>query len=128
MDYSETIKLKNGDLFFDSLGKLKLITREEKIIQSVRLIIQTVKGELFYNDEYGLDLYSIRKLDKEVLEALLKDAIVDDEVIIDLRLINFTIDEERPGVINTEMELYLMDGEIITVQFADEEEIEDTEV
>lgn len=88
-----TLKLKDGDISFDSLGKLFWIEDEISIAQSVNIRLQTVLGELFYNIDFGLDKEYIKNTIRniEALTPAIQRALIDNEKIIDARIVDVII-------------------------------------
>lgn len=82
----KTLKLTpDGDISIDSLGRFVFIEDEESIIQTINIRLNTVKGELFYNLEYGVEkMVGFKAKDKyiELMQQNIENALVDGEKII----------------------------------------------
>lgn len=92
----------NGDIEFDTSGRVVFIVGVEKIIQRINSKIKTTKGELFYFDEFGIEKPR-GKIDREDFEALLRDAILPDEDVIDIEVVSFN----KTGFSNYSAHIYL---------------------
>jgi hypothetical protein len=86
----KTLKIVNGDLVLDSLGRLDFVSDRDLLIQSLDLRLKTVKGELFYNNEYGRQHFK-GKYSKEAVLSLLQDCLLDDERVLNVQIIEFDI-------------------------------------
>lgn len=105
---------ESGDISFDSLGKLEVISDEDALRQSFFLRLQTLKGELFYNDEYGHPKLKGKQNESSISDYL-KDALLDDERISDVVIISFVITSF--GKYKVDAEIYLNNGEFIDFDF-----------
>lgn len=86
-----TLKIDdNGDILFDNLGKVKLISSLDLVAQSLNLRIKTEKGELIYNDEWGRPIFK-GKINKENLLIFLNETLLDDVRVSKIEIINFNI-------------------------------------
>lgn len=111
MDSKKTLALnEQGDIFFDNLGKLAFIDFETKIIQTIKMKLSTLRGELFYDDKYGIKLFNKVKINKEYLEAAIRDAIVDGKDIIDARMITYKRNATNYNAYDVTLEIYLFNG------------------
>ena len=48
-----------GDIQFDELRNIRMISTNDKLGQDIRVWLQTVYGEDYFNKLYGLDVFSI---------------------------------------------------------------------
>ena len=111
MDSKKTLALNaQGDIFFDNLGKLAFIDFETKIIQTIRMKLSTLRGELFYDENYGIKLFNKVKINKEYLEAAIRDAIVDGKDIIDVRMMSYKRNDANHNAYDVTLEIYLFNG------------------
>lgn len=101
-----TLKLVNGDLSFDVLGRLRMITDNEMIIQSLENRLKTYMGELFYNDGYGMPKIK-GKITEESLLIFVKEALLDDTRVFDISIDNFEITSS--GQVNAKILIQLED-------------------
>lgn len=85
-----TLRLRNGDIDFDNLGKLYFITNEESVAQSINIRLMTELGDLFYDELFGLEKRWVKNTLPNVmtLESEIRKALIDDEKIIDAQLID----------------------------------------
>lgn len=114
MDSKKTLALNDqGDIFFDNLGKLAFIDFETKIIQTIKMKLSTLRGELFYDDKYGIKLFNKVKINKEYLEAAIRDAIVDGKDIIDARMITYKRNATNYNAYDVTLEIYLFNGSVL---------------
>jgi hypothetical protein len=65
----------NGDISFNSLGKLNFVSDKDLLAQSLNLRIRTEKGELIYNDDYGHPIFK-GKINKENLLVFLNNTFI----------------------------------------------------
>lgn len=93
------LELKDGDIFFDNFGNLETIYDHEEIIQSVQMRLNTLKGSLFYNENYGLPgdyerlktkFNTLTILQAYVEECILQDKRIKSVVSIDFIKIDYT--------------------------------------
>lgn len=120
MDSKKTLALnEQGDIFFDNLGKLAFIDFETKIIQTIKMKLSTLRGELFYDDKYGIKLFNKVKINKEYLEAAIRDAIVDGRDIIDARMITYKRNATNYNAYDVTLEIYLFNGNVLRTIPAD---------
>lgn len=105
---------KNGDIVFDSLGKLQWVEDIELIIQSLNLRLKTQLGELFYNEEYGHPVFK-GKVNEESLTIFLKETLFQDERVFNVELVEFY----REGVSSAyaTILIQLNNGEETTIKF-----------
>lgn len=114
MDSKKTLALNDqGDIFFDNLGKLAFIDFETKIIQTIKMKLSTLRGELFYDDKYGIKLFNKVKINKEYLEAAIRDAIVDGKDIIDARMTSYKRNATNYNAYDVTLEIYLFNGNVL---------------
>lgn len=115
---SNTIRLsEDGDILFNKVGRLEwIIDDNEKLLQSIRLRLDTLKGELYYEDEYGHPLLK-GKVNKESLNEYFEDTLLGDERIIAVDVIEFKdiSTEKAKGIYQVSLEIFLNDGETIEI-------------
>lgn len=100
---------ENGDIVFDVLGKMKFVTDNDLIIQSLNLRIKTPRGSLFYDDIYGHPQLK-GKITKESITVFLQDTLSGDERVYDVEVIDF----KRQGAnLYVDAMIYLNSGEVI---------------
>lgn len=107
-----TLKLVDGDLVFDSLGRLHTITEKEMLIQSLENRLQTYLGDLFYSDVYGIAKFK-GKINEDSLLILIKEALMSDDRISDVSLDSFQIINN--GVANVNIWIELIDSDSPTL-------------
>lgn len=116
-----SLKLVNGDLSWDSTGKIAWVRDEKLLIQSINLRLSTLKENLFYDDSYGHPIFK-GKLSRESLESYFKDSLLDDERIEDLEIIHFEELDLRNkmgrGIYNATMLIYTVDGQVLEFEYA----------
>lgn len=111
MDFKKTLFLDvNGDIQFDNLGKLVFVDFEKRIIQTIRMKLLTIKGELFYDETYGIKIFNKIKINKEYLEAAIRDAIVDGKEIVDVKMLDYKKNEANPNAYDIQLQIYLYNG------------------
>jgi hypothetical protein len=88
-----TLKLKNGDISFDSLGKLNWYEEELSIAQTINIRLMTMYGDLFYSEEFGLNKDYVKNTIRnvETLTPEIQRALIDNEKIIDAELLDVII-------------------------------------
>jgi hypothetical protein len=96
----EDLKLTNGDITFSNLGQLVFASDKESISQSITNRLNTIKGELFYNLKYGIniDFARVKRMDKykNQLEFYIKDALIYDTRIAGVALVDLTkVDKDK---------------------------------
>jgi hypothetical protein len=115
---SNTLRLsEDGDIMFNQVGRLEwIIDESEKVVQSIYLRLKTLKGELYYEDEYGHPALK-GKINKESAEIYFKDTLLDDENIESLSVINFyeVKDDNIKGAYSADIEIYLTNGDSIDI-------------
>jgi hypothetical protein len=110
-----SIKLdNNGDIVLDSLGKIILIEDMDALAQSLNLRLKTQKGELFYNEDYGHPKFIGKQNEKTILDYL-KDALMDDERIIDVEIASLSKDSF--GRYKVDAEIKLNNYEVLDLDF-----------
>jgi hypothetical protein len=89
----KSLKLdENGDISFNSFGRLNFVSDTDLLIQSLQLRLKTIKGELFYNEEYGLEKFK-GKINEEILLDILNDVLLQDEKVSSVELTSYNITE-----------------------------------
>lgn len=114
------LKIENGDLVFDNLGSLAYVKDEDEIIQSIKIRLNTVKGDLFYNEEYGLSPeYKRLKMKFNTLQelrAIIEDCLLDDERIAEVVTVDFIKTEYTKTLL--EIVVLLTDNTLLEIQHA----------
>jgi phage baseplate assembly protein W len=92
-----SLKITNGDLVFDSMGRLETVTGEAKIIQDISVILQSVKGSYPFESSFGTDLVGINAAgrDKTLIKNKIKAALLTYPEIDTVDSIDVSIDEDR---------------------------------
>lgn len=110
-----SIKLdENGDIIFNSLGKIELLYDRDALVQSFLLKLKTKKGELFYNEDYGYPILKGKQDENSILDYL-KDTLLDDERINDIEIVSFI--KTDFGKYKVDIEIQLENGEILDFNF-----------
>lgn len=106
----KSIKFINGDLSFNYLGKLEFVEDDEQLIQTIGLLFKTEKGDIFYNDEYGVE--KIRgKITEESVTEYISKGLENESRIADFNIISF--EKKRDGVANIHIEFIKADNETL---------------
>lgn len=114
------LKLTNGDLDFDNLGRIKLVSDKELIIQSIQNRLNTNKTELFYNYDYGIesmDRLKSTQNNRNYLQTIVERALLDDENISKVEIIDILRPKNDDGLLNLIIAITLLDGSIITLEY-----------
>lgn len=111
-----TLKLNNGDISFDGLGRLQWAVNGESIAQTVNIRLKTKFGELFYDEGFGLNIQAIKNTLKntKLLESEIRYALVDDEKISDVELIDVILLRDN-AILKIAVRLY--DQSVVNVDF-----------
>lgn len=115
----KSLKFENGDLVFSNLGKLEWVEDIDSIRQTIFFKLNIIKGELLYNDEYGIvDISKIKNLSKYYndISNNIKDALIDNEKIIDVNILNMVNSNTR-GNIDVELEIILTDDTRLNIAY-----------
>ena len=108
----KTLKIdENGDISFDSLGKLNFAKDKELLIQSLNLRIKTEKGELFYNDTYGHPIFK-GKLTEDNLLSFLNNTLLDDNRVSKVQILSFKLEK---SAIKAEINITLNTNETLNL-------------
>ena len=112
----KNLKIENGDIVFNNLGKLIFIEDKEQKLQSILMRLKTIKGDLFYNIDYGrerLDNLKITNSSISKIKSILADCLYQDDDINNFNLINITRKERN---IYIDLEIILKDGTILSIK------------
>lgn len=111
-----TLELRNGDLVISS-GELAMIEGDHELAQSVKLTMETARGEWFLNEDFGMlrDPFEAKPHNEEEIRAALIEAATDDERITAVD--DLTVAFDRPGrLLSVSMTLQKSDGDTINVE------------
>ena len=108
-----SLKIDNGDIVFDSLGKAIFVTDIELIKQSLNLRLNTAKTELFYEDEYGHPILKGKQTEESILNYL-KDTLMQDERVREIEIITFNLIKTT---LKVEAKIYLHSNESVVSVF-----------
>jgi hypothetical protein len=111
----KSLKIENGDIVFNSIGRLDFVEENEFIIQSLNLRFKTLKEELFYNEEYGRPIFTGKYTQENIL-AFVQDALMDDERIASIEVTDFKI---NAGRLDINIKLYLATDEVIDLNITE---------
>ncbi len=88
-----TLDSTNGDLSFDENGNLVTVEDDDELSQSLRLLLETNKGEWFLNTNTGFDYDLITEKNPDlnlisagIVDTLFQDSRVTDAVVTDISL------------------------------------------
>jgi len=92
-----TLKITNGDLVFDTLGRLETVTGNEKVLQDISVILQSVKGSYPFNTTFGTDLVGINGAgrDPALIKAKIKAALLSHPDVDTVDSIDISFDDDR---------------------------------
>lgn len=115
----KTLQLKDGDIQFNSFGELVLINNHDSIRQSIFKRLDTVRGNLFYNLDYGLglELGRLKQLESNIAEIQYE---IEQEILKDERIESATIyDLSRNGKdgFDLNMRILLTDGTTLDINY-----------
>lgn len=110
----DSFKIVNGDLTFNSLGQLDFISGEAAIIQLIEHKLNTIKGTLFYDENYGIsvDFSKLKKTEKNVsqIQSAINDALSDDSRIASSQILEIKQEEIK-------LQIILSDDTILNITF-----------
>ncbi len=125
MDYKTIALNKTAGKEWDILvvnGQIILTHGPDYIVQKVRQVLQTYKGEYFYNQAAGLpyfqEILMNKVADMELVKSIIRSAIVKNKVLVSLGVtgVEFSRTEYTPSTRALKIELYV---------FANDERVEE---
>ncbi len=114
----DTLKLVDGDIVFDDLGRLVFAEGKEAIAQGIFKRLSTRKEDLFYELEYGIpDYRRMKQMDKYIAEvqAIIEDALSDDPNIDTAQVVNL-VPNSRDSY-NIQLAVFLTDNTVMNLEF-----------
>ena len=114
MTYGRTLKLENGDLYLDSNRSLVMIDGIEKVKQDITVILSTIRGEDYFNPNYGVDYFAALEADSiSMMERLIAQALSEYKYIDNVIMTKAT--PLNDGRFKVEVMAKLITGETISV-------------
>lgn len=104
----------NGDIIFDSLGKIDMVKDLDLLAQSFQLKFKTNLGELYYNEDYGWSKLKGKITEDTLLDAL-NNTFLQDEKVNEIQIADFTY--TSVGQISANILFILNTDEIINLNF-----------
>jgi phage baseplate assembly protein W len=88
--YTFKIDESTNDLKFDGSNNLELVSNEDEVNQSTRILLNTRKGEWFLNEIFGLDFepFQNKEVDEEEIRLAIFEALEYDERISEITELN----------------------------------------
>lgn len=117
-----TLKLVDGDISFGNLGKLEWIEDIDSLKQTIYIKLNTLKNELFYNENFGIeDLTTLKNLPNyyDFIGYSIQEALIDYEKIVDVNIINI-INTSTSGIskVDIEIEVILSDDTKLYIAYS----------
>lgn len=109
-----SLKLTDGDLSFDNLGKMAWVENMDRKTQSIKKRLNTVNGNLFYNDAYGLKKIK-GKVTKEILESYLYECLIEDFEVSSIEILDFKKDEFKNNSLSVSAIIYLIGSDYLEI-------------
>lgn len=67
MIYGETFKLESGDLVYNSMKRIGMISGEEKTTQDLKILLTTQVGEDIFHPNFGFDMLEVMNSPLDVI-------------------------------------------------------------
>lgn len=111
-----TLQVTNGDLVISS-GDFAMIEGDEEVAQSVRMTMETARGEWFLNLEFGMrrEPFESKPYNDEEVRAAIIDAATDDTRIAAVDDLEMTFNNALRTLAVT-MQLQKADGDTIAIE------------
>lgn len=111
-----TLKVQNGDIVI-SAGEFAMIDGDEELAQSVRMTIETARGEWFLNEDFGMfrDPFESKPYNEEEIRASIIEAATDDTRIASVENLALVFDQAVRSLA-VELVLQKTDGDTITIE------------
>ena len=103
---------ENGDIVFNSIGRLVFVEDEELTVQSLNLRFKTQLEELFYNETYGRPPFK-GKYNEENILAYVRDTLMQDERVFDVEIASYVLQYDK---LNLNVLVYLSEQETIDLE------------
>ena len=99
-------------VFENKRGSVVMVSDEDDILQSLKIILSTRRGERLTNPYFGCAMHDylfnpIDDITKYMIVDAIKSAILDYEPRIDLEEVNVDLSEQLDGTVNVEL-VYLI--------------------
>ena len=93
----KAFKIVNGDIVFNSLNDIEMVSGKDEEVQSIDRILTTNTGEWFLNILFGLDYSKVRGKGRTraEIELALLDALSQDERTLDVEFERIDINERN---------------------------------
>jgi hypothetical protein len=91
------INPETNDLEFDGSNNLKMVSNDDEIVQSVRMLIKTNVNEWFLNIEHGFDwlVVQTKNIDEAIITDALYAAILQETRIATVEDLQFNFDAKN---------------------------------
>lgn len=111
-----TLAITNGDLVI-SAGDFAMIEGNEEIAQSVRMTMETARGEWFLNPLFGMrrEPFENKPYNEEEQRSAIIEAATDDDRIASVENLVFTFDRAA-RIQNIRLDLLKTNGENVTIE------------
>jgi len=92
-----TLKISGGDLVLNSKGRLEIVSGDDKILQDISIILQSLKGSYPFNTSFGTDLIGINGAgrDATLIRTRVKTALLSYPYIDTVDTIELSFGEDR---------------------------------
>jgi len=117
-------KIVDGDLVVDENGDIVMVEDDEELAQSVRMVLQTRKGEFFLEPDHGLVFDNLLGKEADLAKAHedIVEAVLQEERIASVEDVIFT-DNPQDRTRSVSLEMRKTDGgtlslEGVNVQYA----------
>ena len=117
-------KIVDGDLMIDENGDIVMVEGDEELAQSVRMILETRKGEFFLEPDHGLVFDNLLGKEADLAKAHedIVEAVLQEERIASVEDVIFT-DNQQERTRSVSLKMQKTDGgtlslEGVNVQYA----------
>ncbi|MED4977229.1 DUF2634 domain-containing protein [Heyndrickxia faecalis] len=112
-------KIVQGDIVIEN-GEVVMVDGDEELVQSIRMLLQTRKGEFFLEPEHGLSFDNIigKEANQDETHDDIVEAISQEDRIESVEKIDFN-DDNKARIRSISVELQKADGNALNIEGVD---------
>ena len=115
MTYGETLKLVDGDLVYNSMKRLEMISGEEKTAQDLNILITTQVGEDIFHPVFGFDMLEVMTTPLDVVvKRELNKALMQYHYLSKIESIELVSKDYENREVTVKISVVLTGGETIS--------------
>lgn len=107
---------KDGDLRLSDVNKLEWVSGNRAVVQRLKVSLATIKGEDPFDEEHGLDVFSVTGGTESEVELELVECISQDKDVKQVDDIDIRYDPEQARRAVAHITITLVDGETVNFE------------